>query len=200
MSEPKFDLTGDESEHDVGRHLPPSMAPEDHLQTTRLPAISPPPVGLFSSAPPSAVVAVAPRLPSFDPSPDDSVAPPSSTTDAPAGRPSWWRGLLTATFAPPGAGAIPARERVLRRRTAAVVALLGGMLVITSLVAGLRGPPAVDAAVAATAVASRTVMALGILAFAHALLRAAERLFFGAPPLDSPEAPRGPDADPPATH
>jgi hypothetical protein len=193
MSEPKFDLTGDESDRDVERRSRSSaIPPEDHLQTTRLPAISPPPASLFSSSPPSAVIAVAPRLPSFDPLPGDSTAPPSSVTEPPAGKPSWLRGLLTATFPPPSTDAFVADERVQRRRAGSVAAILSLVMVITSLVVGLRAAPPAEPSVAATTVACRAAVALGILAFAAALLRAAERLFFL--PADSPDSrPRDPN-------
>jgi|HubBroStandDraft_1064217.scaffolds.fasta_scaffold71570_1 hypothetical protein len=188
MSEPKFDLAADESEHDLGPRSRPSGAPEDHLQTTRLPAISPPPPGLFSSSPPSAVVAVAPRLPSFDPSSGESIAPPSSITDVPPVRPSWLRGLLTTTFPPARAEILTVDERVLRRRTGSIAAVLALALVIASLVVGLRAAPAAEPAVAATVVAVRAAMALGLLAFAFALIRTAERLFFVVPPVDAAAA------------
>jgi hypothetical protein len=193
MSEAKFDLTGDESDRDVEPRSRPSVVPEDHLQTTRLPLISPPPVGIFSSLPPSAVVAVAPRVPTFDPRPGDSIAPPSSTTDAPAAKPSWLRGLLTATFPPPPPEAVTLDERILRKRAGSVAALLAMALVITSLVVGLRSAPAVEPVVAATVVASRAALALGVLWFAFALLRIAERLFFF--PNDRPDAAPARDAD-----
>jgi hypothetical protein len=136
----------------------------------------------FSSSPPSAVVAVAPRVPSFDPSTGESAAPPSTMSDAPAGRSSWWRGLLTATFPPPR-DAVSADDRVLRKRIGSIAAGVAAALVIVALVAGLRPAPSGEAAVAATVVASRAAVALGLLAFAYALLRAAERLFF--PPADT---------------
>jgi hypothetical protein len=187
MSEPKFDLTRDESDRDVEPRSRPSTVPEDHLQTTRLPAISPPPVGVFSSFPPSAVVAVAPRLPTFDSSSPGSNAP-SSAPDASA-KPSWLRGLLTATFPPPPPDAVTLDERTLRKRTGSAAALLSMALVITSLVVGLRSAPALEPAVASTVVASRAALALGLLAFAFALLRAAERLFFlPSERIDSPPA------------
>ena len=192
MSEPKYDLTRDESDRDVERRSRPSVTPEDHLQTTRLPAMTPPPFGpmgfssappppgpgAFTSSPPSAVIAVAPRVPSFGAEPGQSVSPVSSTSEAPAAKPSWWRNLLTATFPPPRPDALSADERVLRRRAGSVAALSSLALLVASLLIGLRGAPAAEPAVAATVVASRAALALGLLGLVFALLRAAERLFF----------------------
>jgi len=190
MSEPKYDLTRDESDRDVERRSRPSVTPEDHLQTTRLPAMTPPPFGPmgfssappppggFTSSPPSAVIAVAPRLPSFAAEPGESVSPASSASDAPAAKPSWWRNLLTATFPPPRPDVVSADERALRRRAGSVAAISSLALLVASLLIGLRGAPAAEAAVAATVVASRAARALGLLGLVFALLRAAERLFF----------------------
>jgi hypothetical protein len=207
MSEPKFDLTRDESDRDVERRSRPSVIPEDHLQTTRLPGITPPPIG-FSSAPPSsgppgftsspasAVVAVAPRLPSFDAEPGESVSPPSSTTDAPAAKPSWWRNLLTATFPPPRPEALSADERALRRRAGSGAAIFALTLLVASLVIGLRAAPAAEPTVAAVVVASRAALALGLLGLVLALLRAAERLFFV--PAEGADVARARDGNRPA--
>ena len=203
MSDRKFDLTADESDRDIERRSRPSTVPEDHLKTTRMAPIAPPPIGplKFSSAPPppfsissppSAVVAVAPRLPSFEPDARDSQAPslnvPGPTTDAPVARSSWWRSLLTATVPPGRRDAVSVDEVVLRKRAGAGAAVLSFALVVAALVVGLRSAPAIEPAVAATVVASRAVIALGLLAFALALGRAAERLFFA--PADGSDTAR----------
>ena len=109
-------------------------------------------------------------------------------TDAPAAKPSWWRNLLTATFPPPRPEGLSADERALRRRAGSVAALLSLVLLVTSLVIGLRAAPAAEPAVAAVVVASRAALALGLLGLVAALVRAAERLFFV--PAETAEAAR----------
>jgi hypothetical protein len=214
MSERKFDRTSDsrdEPDRDVERRSRPSATLEDQLQTTRLPAITPPPIGIgYSSAPPSAVIAVAPRTPSFEPGAGDSMAPSGAPSSAPAipasppSTPSLWRGLLTATFPPARTDGISADERLLRRRTGSAAAVLALVLLVGSLVIGLRSPPALDAPVAAAWVVSRSAVALGVLGVTIALLRIAERLFFvpiETAAADSSDAARSRDANrPPASH
>jgi hypothetical protein len=210
MSERKFDLTNDsrdESDRDVERRSRPSATLEDQLQTTRLPAISPPPIGIgYSSAPPSAVIAVAPRTPSFEAGGGESDAPsgmPAIPTSPPS-TPSLWRGLLTATFPPSRAEGLSVDERNLRRRTGSAAAILALVLLVASLVIGLRSPPPLDAPVAAAWIVARSAMALGVLGVTTVLLRIAERLLF--PPLDAATPDSGETARsrepnrPPAAH
>jgi hypothetical protein len=53
------------------------------------------------------------------------------------------------------------------------------VLVVASLVIGLRGEPSPSSSplASATIVVTRSLLALGLLAFSHSLLRMAERIF-----------------------
>jgi hypothetical protein len=186
MSDAKYDLTREESDSDVeSRRDRPSASPDDHLMTRRMPAISPPPMrpGTLSSPPPPPAI---PRMPSFVPG-IEGVGSAGYSTDAPAGaqpRASWWRALLTTTFAP-AASASALDANALRRRMAAACAGLALGLVLLALVLGFRSAPSLEPAVAAAVVVSRALVALGMIAFGGALLRTAER-FLAASGLLTP--------------
>lgn len=168
MNEAEIDLAGQESGGEV-----PAEEPDNRLLTKRLPPITPPPMRPSSSPPPGLSTA-----PSYAP----------SGTYRSDGQPatSWWRALLTATF-PPAAPSIPvhetlvpssARDLVLYRRIGATCAGMALGFVILALALGLRGAePAYSPAVSAALIVSRTLMAIGFLAFGHGLLRMAERFF-----------------------
>jgi hypothetical protein len=168
MSEAQVDLGVQDFGNDV-----PSDESDDRLLTTRLPPITPPPL-----RPPSVPPSAMPTQPPFAPSGTyrTEVQPTNS----------WWRALLTATFPPPAMPSIAPpvnaeeRERVLRRRIGATCAGMAIGFVILALALGLRGAePAYSAAVSAALVLSRSLVALGFLAFGYALLRMAERVLTG---------------------
>jgi hypothetical protein len=94
-----------------------------------------------------------------------------SEAPAPLPRTSWWRSLIAATMAPPA----HEDENADRRVGKAFVGLALGFALVALLV-GLRSAPADSPAVAVAMVTSRTVVALGLLAFGYALLRMGERL------------------------
>jgi hypothetical protein len=169
MNEAHIDLNADDSSRGVAEPLPD----DDRLLTTRLPPMTPPPMRPPSVPPLSAA-------PSFA---------PSGTYRADAGQPraSWWRALLTATFPPQSMApaAIVSDERIFRRRIGATCAGMALGFVILALALGLRGAePLYTPVVSAALIVSRSVVALGFLAFGHSLLRMAERFFAGpsAPP------------------
>ncbi len=193
MSDAKFDLTREESDSEVdSRRDRPSATPDDHLMTRRMPPISPPPMRTLSSPPPPPVI---PRMPSFVPGSVDGAVSRYNTdvTPGPPPRASWWRAMLTATFAP-AAGANPVDANALRRRIAATCAGFALALVVLALVLGFRSAPSLEPAVAAAVVVSRALVALGMIAFGVALLHTAERFLAAAGLLGSGQAADGPGA------
>jgi hypothetical protein len=154
-----FDLTNDDSAaHDVDSMARThSVLPEDHLATTRLPPISPPPMrGPGGSQPPPSM------LPQRQP------------------RTSWWQALLTATFPPTPAPSAPTDERVVSRRIGLACGALSLVLLVIALGVGFRGVPSPFSSsptVVAALVLARALMALGVLAFGYALLGIGERFF-----------------------
>jgi len=118
--------------------------------------------------------------------------PPGSSPQAPAGftsdgalryatepppalpRTSWWRALITSTLAPP----LPLDERTLNRRLGLACVLASPLLVGLALVIGLRGDPSTSSPTLSFAIIiARALLALGMLAFSHSLLKMGERLF-----------------------
>jgi hypothetical protein len=166
MNEAHIDLTSQDSTQEV-----PAAADEsadDRLLTRRLPPMTPPPPRTVSVPPSSPPPALAPS----------GTYPANSATQP---RTSWWNALLTATFPPPAAvPAMPTDERIMRRRIGATCAGMALGFVILGLALGLRGAePAYTPMVAAAFVLSRSLVALGFLAFGYGMLRMAERLFTG---------------------
>jgi hypothetical protein len=173
MNEANVDLAGQKAAAEVPSAESAETA-DDRMLTTRLPPITPPPPRT-ASVPPSNP----PPAPSFAPSAtyrSDAALPPAPRT-------SWWRALLTATFPPPPD--IPAdqtevlraaEDRLMRRRVGATCAGMALGFVILALAMGLRGAePAYTPIVSAAMVVSRSLIALGFLAFGASLLRMAER-------------------------
>jgi hypothetical protein len=174
MTEAQIDLAAQDSSHEMTADMP-----DDRLLTTRLPPITPPPIRP-ASVPPSS------PPPSFAPSGTYRAEVRSSVQP----RPSWWQSLLTATFPPTSYAPYPSAptdERVLRRRVGATCAGMALGFVILALALGLRSvEPSYSPVVSAALVLSRSLVALGFLAFGHSLLRMAERFFVNRP--DSPSA------------
>lgn len=170
MTEAQIDLTSPDSSHEMTTDMP-----DDRLLTTRLPPITPPPLRP-ASVPPSS------PPPSFAPSGTYRAEVQSSMRP----RTSWWQSLLTATFPPASYAPAPTDERVLRRRIGATCAGMALGFVILALALGLRSvEPSYSPVVSASLVLSRSLVALGFLAFGHSLLRMAERFFVSrtdAPP------------------
>jgi hypothetical protein len=150
---------------------------EDKLLTKRLPPMTPPPMRPDTIPPVSehghnglsyGAVSGTFRGEHVDPS-----FPPQPRT-------SWWKALLTATQPPPSNTIpVPATDdRIIRRRVGATCAGMAIGFVILALALGLRGAePAFSPMVAAAMVLSRSIIAIGFLAFGYGLLRMAERLF-----------------------
>jgi hypothetical protein len=168
MNEAHIDLTAQDSSQEV------TDAADDRLLTRRLPPMTPPPPRA-ASVPPSS------PPPPFAPSGmyPSSGAGSAGTTVQP--RTSWWQSLLTATAPPPSmAPALPADERVLKRRIGATCAGMALGFVILALALGLRGAEAAySPTVTAALVLGRSLVAVGFLAFGYGLLRMAERLISG---------------------
>jgi len=156
----------------------------DRLATNRL-------VGLAPHAPPpvpghrphvQAMAAPPPGVPYPPPGPSTEGSLRYRTEPPPAlPRTSWWRGLIASTLAPPAATeATDGKART--RRVGAACVYFAMVLVIASLVIGLRGEPSPSssATVSATIVITRSVLALGLLLFGYGLLKTAERLFKSA--------------------
>ena len=159
-----------------------NSAPEDHLATTKMPAIgqrplpparvpssppSPPPIVSAPTAASSATIPPPPlsvggSLPSVPPplfpmsaerTSDEAVPQATAGTPPRVAPSSWWRALLASAVPPaPEAGTEPMGQS-LRLRLAAFAAGLGLLSFIVAFVVGFRGPPA-DLLMSSTVAAS----------------------------------------------
>jgi hypothetical protein len=179
MTEGLINLVEDDSSHDVhGAH-----EDEEQLRTSRFPP---------SAAIPQAKRPFAPAHVSGQagaPGPVGVVVPPPRQSypmggNAPGGlypsepppplpRTSWWRSLIASTVAP---GPGTEEESADRRIGKTCLGMAFGFALLALLV-GLRGAPAEPSAVAVAIVTSRTVVALGLIAFGYGALRVGERFF-----------------------
>lgn len=150
MNEPGIDLA-DKPPLGDGTSMPP-VPPEDHLATTRLPALAPPPR-------PSRRTSQPPMPPLAEP------------------KTSWWRALLASTLGPPSPGITAGDARTVDLRISAICAGAALVLFLVALGVGLAGAPSQTPAIAVAVVAARSVLALGLLGVAFSLLRMAERFF-----------------------
>jgi|HubBroStandDraft_1064217.scaffolds.fasta_scaffold221117_2 hypothetical protein len=88
-------------------------------------------------------------------------------------RTSWWRALISSTLAPP----LPLDDRTLTRRVGVTCVAVAVVLIFVSLAIGLRGDPSASSPMLSFAIViARAVVALGILALCHSLLRMGERI------------------------
>src|SRR5579862_4314023 len=186
MNEGLINLVDDDSSHDVhgGEHgdeerLPsPRFAPQGSAPQHRHPSFSPGPVsGQVPAASPVGVVVPPPRQ-SY---PMGGNAPGGlypSEPPAPLPRTSWWRSLIASTVSP-ASPASPApdssqQESADRRIGKTCLGMAFGFALLALLV-GLRAAPSETPSVAVAIVTSRTVIALGLIAFGYAALRVGER-------------------------
>jgi len=186
MSEVPFKL-GDQADEPRSRTY---GASDEHLPTTRLPAITvggsqpglaPLPPARVPSGPPSAGSATAPSLVQtgtlpLTPSPVDGSRVPSS-------RRGFWETLVGVGGRPANASADVAStdDPIIRQRFAVGSAALGSVVTVAALFIGLSEAPQPLLAtpmVAASVVLSRALVAVGLLAVGITCLRAAERLYF----------------------
>jgi hypothetical protein len=160
----------------------PNFAPEDHLATTKMPAIgqrplpqarvpsappSPPPIvsapagGSSPTIPPPPPTVGGP-LPSVPPPlyasaaerTSEEPAPPKLLPDAPRAAPSsWWRALLASAVPPARDAGNQVLAQSLRLRLAGLAAGLGLLSFIVAFVVGFHGPPA-DLLMSSTVAAS----------------------------------------------
>ena len=161
MNEPGIDLADAPPSGD-GTSMPP-VPPEDHLATTRLPALAPPPRPSRRTSQPT--------VPPF--------AEPKH---------SWWRALLASTIGPPSPGITAGDARTVDLRIAAICAGAALVLFLVALGVGLAGAPSQAPAIAVAVVAARSVFALGLLGVAFSILRMAERFFTRRSEQDAQDA------------
>ncbi len=191
MTEGLINLVDDDSSHDVHGN-------EDHeerLPTSRFPSSGPSPTARRAFAPHAAPAVGAPG-------PVGVVVPPArqsypmggnapgglypSEPPAPLPRTSWWRSLIAPTVSP---GPDGAEEESADRRIGKTCLGMAFGFALLSLLVGLRAAPAEPPAVAVAVVTSRTIIALGLIAFGYAAMRVGERFF--APRAQGTQATRG---------
>ena len=150
----------------------------DPAASSRLPPVPRPPhlPGRPVSHPPAPV----PALPSVQIASDHRELRPASSPV----RTSWWQALLATSVSPangilqPNGVLYPAAARVLERRIALTTAIIGLVLLVFGVVAGLFvGSPSAIGGIGAAALIMRGLVSLGILAVAVYCLRTAERFF-----------------------
>lgn len=183
MTEGLINLVDDDSSHDVhGGH-----GDDERLPTSRFPSHAPPPgsparrpfapVGQIAGqigAPGSVGVVVPPARQSY---PMGGNAPGGlypSEPPAPLPRTSWWRSLIASTVAP---GPDGTEEESADRRIGKTCLGMAFGFALLSLLVGLRAAPVEPPPVAVAIVTSRTIIALGLIAFGYAALRVGERFF-----------------------
>ncbi len=156
----------------------PAPGTEDHLLTTRLPAVSAPPVS--RSVRPSS----APLSPSTPLAPTVESEPPQETTSVLSPGPGVRGGQREAPLSPEARAA--REQRFVRLTIGGTSAGLGLALALSGLmiglIVGLRGGSTEDAAaasVAAAVIVTRGFVALGMLAFGSALMLFAAMLLLG---------------------
>jgi hypothetical protein len=151
-----------------------------------LPVVRPPPPARTSSVPstPPTVHAVAPA-PSGSSDLESLVEGRSggSPHRAKIQRTSWWKALVRSAEPVSPEEQRASRRRRVRARTAGLFSILSLASVGGALVIGLRAAPvpgSMVAALAVTMVASRTLIAVALIAYALALLNVAGRFYRGA--------------------
>ena len=174
MTEGLINLVDDDSSHDV-------QGDEERLPTSRFPPSGPTPAGRRSF--PAHVAG-----PMGAPGPVGLVVPPARQSypmggNAPGGlypseppaslpRTSWWRSLIASTVAP---GPESSEEENADRRIGKTCLGMAFGFALLALLVGLRAAPAEPPPVAVAIVTSRTLIALGLIAFGYAALRVGER-------------------------
>jgi hypothetical protein len=168
----------------------------EHLPTTRLPPLTPPPTLATAAIPPLSASFVPPPVapahaPFVHPSAPPPAAAPATTLDSnegttryrheapPLTKPSWFKALLASTFPPPAA--VPGEHDAAAVRRKLVVTCVGFSLFFAAvaLVTGLRGAPVdptLSPVVVAAIVVARAIVAVGAGALSYGLLRIAERV------------------------
>jgi hypothetical protein len=151
----------------------------DPAAASRLPPVPRPPH--LSGRPISHPPAPVPALPSVQIASDHrELRPPPSAV-----RTSWWQALLAASLPPPANGLLqpngvlyPAAARVLERRIALTSAIVGLVLLVFGVAAGLWvGTPSIVGGIGPAVLIMRGLVSLGILAVGVYCLRTAERFF-----------------------
>src|SRR5581483_9184894 len=200
MTEGLINLVDDDSSHDVqGAHdREQDEQHEERLPTSRFPSSGPSPTarrafpahaahaGGPGGAPSPVGVVVPPPRQSY---PMGGNAPGGlypSEPPAPLPRTSWWRSLIASTVSP---GPDGVEEDSADRRIGKTCLGMAFGFALLSLLVGLRAAPAEPPAVAVAIVTSRTLIALGLIAFGYAAMRVGERFF--APRAQGPQATRG---------
>jgi hypothetical protein len=169
MTEGLINLVDDDSSRDVQGTV--GTPGEDHMETSRFTAQVPRPGSTRQPSVPQALVVPPPR--SSSPTgaiPQGGLYPSEPPAALP--RTSWWRSLIASTLAPTA----PEGEAS-AQLTGRICLGFALFFSLTALFAGLRGAP-LDASAPSVAVAvvvARVVLALGLLAFAHTLVRMGER-------------------------
>jgi hypothetical protein len=185
MTEGLINLVDDDSSHDVHGGLE-SEHHAEQLPTSRFPSSGPSPTARRAFAP----HAVHAGGPVGAPGPVGVVVPPArqsypmggnapgglypSEPPAPLPRTSWWRSLIASTVSP---GPDAAEEESADRRIGKTCLGMAFGFALLSLLVGLRAAPAEPPAVAVAIVTSRTIIALGLIAFGYAAMRVGERFF-----------------------
>lgn len=187
MTEGLINLVDDDSSHDVhgapgtlATPATPATLADEELRTSRFPASA----GIPQAKRPFAPAHLSGQVGA--PGPVGVVVPPPrqsypmggnapgglypSEPPAPLPRTSWWRSLIAATAAPG-----PGTEDSADWRIGKTCLGMAFGFALLALLVGLRAAPAEPPAVAVAIVTSRTIIALGLIAFGYAALRVGER-------------------------
>ncbi|MDP9148326.1 MAG: hypothetical protein M3O36_00075 [Myxococcota bacterium] len=157
-----------------------SLVAEEHLPTTRLPPIAPPP------RPRSVPPAAGPGESEFGPESTDELTRVRTPSYAPPTLPRTGWSTFVASLSQRAQrigkvmrGPRASGHRDMGRAFGAASAALGGALALVALVSGMRGAPAdASAVVAASTILGHAIVSAALLGFSLGLIFLGERIYF----------------------